>query len=413
MNKKIPLGGALAMMLLVAAVTFNITFDFVNSHVNDRMIDLREREEALEKFSMLNRYVRANFNGVIDEVYLMDSVARGFLAGIGDPHAVYHDARAFENILRAQGSPAAGIGAALRAAPESHGYIYVDEVFVDSPALAAGIQPGDLIIRVDEVDLNPANSLAMLEALSGEQGTSVLLTIRSENMDREESLIRRIVPVPSVHAQILDGTQTGYIIIHEFNQHTPDHFRRERDRLISDGVQSLIFDVRDTAGGELSYLARTLDQLIPAGIIISARSGYDNDEVMFTGSGPGLDMPMVVIQNEGTSGAAEMFGQVLMDYGRAHTVGTQSAGVGVMQELIPLVDGSAIEITVAHLVSPAGVMFDGVGVSPNYSVSFDEDWRGLGVAFDPQLRRGLELAEALEAVVQAQAQDNIQAVAVG
>jgi len=398
MNKRISLGAALAMMLLVAAATFNITFDFVRNQMNDRMIYLREREEALDQFAMLNREVRANFNGVIDEVYLRDSVARGFIAGIGDPFAVYHDPRTFANIQQAQASPVAGIGADLRANPEGDGYIYVEEVFADSPALAAGIQPGDLIIRVDDEDVVPANSVSMLESISGENGTRVTLTIRSENVDREEDLVRRIVPIPSVSARMIENTQTGYIIISDFNQHTPDQFRRERDRLLSDGAQSLIFDVRDLEGGELTYLARVLDSIIPAGVIVSSRDKDGVDTVMFTANGPGMEdiPPIVTLQNSGTTGPAELFVQVLSDYNLARSVGSQSSGKGVLQELIPLVDGSAIEITVALLVSPLGVIFHEVGVQPHYEVAFDGEWRELDENLDPQLRRGIELAMALE-----------------
>ena len=408
MNRKISLGAALAMMLLVAAATFNITFDFVNNRVNDRIIYLREREEALDKFAMLNREVRAHFYGTIDESYLLDSIARGFIAGLGDPFAVYHDARAFEAIQRAQGVQLAGIGASLRANPVGDGYIYVEEVFADSPAAAAGIQPGDLIIRVDDVDLLPENSFMMMDSISGEQGTLVSLTIRSVDdeggtVDRTEELLRRLVPIPSVEGRIIEGTNVGYIIISDINPNTHDQLRRERDRLLPD-ISSFIFDVRDLEGGELRDLARMLDALMPAGVIVSSRDKDGNDTVMYTANGPGIDIPIVTLQNAGTTGPAELFVQVLLDYNMAHSVGTQSAGMGVRQELIPLVDGSAIEITVALLVSPAGVVFHEVGVQPTYVEDFDGDWRGLGENIDPQLRRGIEVVRALELARAAQQQ---------
>ena len=401
MNKKVSLGAALALMMLVAAITFNITFDFVTNQVNNRMIYLRYREDTFEKFSRLNRAVRTNFNGVIDEAYLMDSIARGFLAGIGDPYAVYHDAWSLENLLRAQGSPEAGIGAALRANPEGDGYLYVEEVFADSPALSAGILPGDFIIRVDEEDITPANSVSMLESISGEQGTRLSLTIRSDNVDRDEELIRRIVPVPSVYSRMIENSRVGYIIISDFNEHTPDQFRRERDRLVSAGAQSMIFDVRDVSGGRINYVARVLDALIPAGVIVSSRDKHGADTVMFTANGPGMDMPMVTLLNAETRGPAELFVQVLSDYNRARSVGSTSAGKGVVQELIPLGDGTAIEITVALLVSPTGVIFNGVGIRPDYDVAIDGDWRELDETTDPQLRRALELIEALHRVEEA------------
>jgi len=415
MNKKISLGAALAMMMLVAFITFNITHDFVINQVNDRMIDLRQREEDFESFATLNREVRANFNGVIDNIYLRDSVARGFLAGIGDPYAVFHDADAVERILLAQANPVADIGAALRANPEGHGYIYVEEVFPDSPALSANIQPGDIIIRVDDIDLTPENSVSMLESISGVQGSMLTLTIRSGNTDRVEELSRRIVPVPSVYSRMIGTTRVGYILITDFNQHTPDQFIRERNRLMAAGAQSLIFDVRDASGERITYAARVLDTLIPAGVIVSSRDRYGVDSVMFSASGTGLDMPMVVLQNEGTTGPAELFSQVLSDYGKASSVGATTAGKGVVQELIPLGDGTAIEITVALLVSPGGIIFNGAGIRADYEVAFDGDWRDLDEYLDPQLRTAVDLAIALHGVSEAidaqeaEAQENQQA----
>ena len=412
MNRKISLGAALAMMLLVAAATFNITFDFVNNRVNDRMNYLRQREEVLDRFALLNREVRNHFYGTINEVYLLDSISRGFMDGIGDPFAAFHDTRSFEALLRAQAVQVACIGATLRANPEGDGYIYVEEVFADSPAIAAGIQPGDLIIRVDDVDLLPENSVSMLENISGEQGTLVSLTVRSDNVDRDEELIRRIVPIPSVDARIIyGGSPVGYIVISDINQHTPDQLRRERDRLLSLGANSLVIDVRDLEGGELRYLARMMDSLMPTGVIVSSRDKNGDDTVMFTANGPGVDVPIVTLQNAGTTGPAELLVQVLSDYNLARSVGIQSAGRGVIQELIPLGDGTAIEITVALLVSPAGVIYNGVGVQPHYDVAFDGDWRNLDENTDPQLQRGIELARALELAWAAQ--QDAQTVAAG
>jgi len=122
---------------------------------------------------------------------------------------------------------------------------------------------------------------------------------------------------------------------------------------------------------------------------------------MFTSAGTGLEMPMVVLQNAGTTGPAELFAQALKDYGVARGVGAATAGKGVILELLPLVDGSAIEITVALLVSPSGVIFNGTGVRADYDVSLDGNWRNLDEATDPQLRKAIELAIALHRVDEA------------
>ncbi|MGI6402767.1 MAG: S41 family peptidase [Oscillospiraceae bacterium] len=393
MNKKVSLGAAIAMMFLVAAITFSITFDAVTRQVNNRIVDLRERESAQAKYAEIDREVRANYSGDIDETQLLDSVARGYLAGIGDQYATYYDAKTYEKILRSQENPVADIGAVLRVGPD--GYLVVEEVYPDSPALAVGIVPGDQIIKIDDTDLTPENSAKMKDAVQGEQGTRITLTIRSGNVDRTEELTRRVVVVPSVTSRMLGDSKVGYLIITEFNTNTPDQFKRELDKLINQGAESLIFDLRDNKGGRLSAAARILDRLLPAGPIVSSLDGEGNLNVLATSDGAEIDLPMVALINAGTASSAEVFAQALKDYGKARVVGVTSTGKGVMQSIIRLSDGSAIEITTATLVTPKGEIFNGVGVRPDYEVTMDTPWQDLGEELDSQLKKAMEVAVAM------------------
>ncbi|HHY52138.1 MAG TPA: S41 family peptidase [Clostridiales bacterium] len=393
MNKKVSLGAAIAMMFLVAAITFSITYDAVTRQVNSRIVDLRERESAQAKYAEIDREVRANYYGTIDETQLLDSVARGYLAGIGDQYATYYDAKTYEKILRSQENTVADIGAVLRVGPD--GYLVVEEVYPDSPAAAVGIKPGDQIIKIDDVDLTPENSAKMKDSVQGEQGTRITLTIRSDNVDRTEELTRRVVVVPSVTSRMLGDSMVGYLIITEFNANTSDQFKREVDKLINQGAQSLIFDLRDNKGGLLSAATRILDRLLPAGPIVSSMDREGNINVLATSDATEIDLPMVVLINSGTASSAEVFAQALKDYGKARVVGTTSTGKGVMQTLIRLSDGSAIEITTATLVTPRGETFNGVGVRPDYEVAMDTPWKGLGEELDPQLKKAMEVAVAM------------------
>lgn len=393
MNKKVSLGAAIAMMFLVAAITFSITYDAVTRQVNSRIVDLRERESAQAKYAEIDREVRANYYGTIDETQLLDSVARGYLAGIGDQYATYYDAKTYEKILRSQENTVADIGAVLRVGPD--GYLVVEEVYPDSPAAAVGIKPGDQIIKIDDVDLTPENSAKMKDSVQGEQGTRITLTIRSDNVDRTEELTRRVVVVPSVTSRMLGDSMVGYLIITEFNANTSDQFKREVDKLINQGAQSLIFDLRDNKGGLLSAATRILDRLLPAGPIVSSMDREGNINVLATSDATEIDLPMVVLINSGTASSAEVFAQTLKDYGKARVVGTTSTGKGVMQTLIRLSDGSAIEITTATLVTPRGETFNGVGVRPDYEVAMDTPWKGLGEELDSQLKKAMEVAVAM------------------
>lgn len=399
MNKRISLGAALSLLLIVAALVFSATMSYALRSYNDKIRDLKEREALYAKYAEIDSKVRQNYNGVIDETALMDSVARGYIEGIGDRYGSYIDAGSYERLMRSQDSEIAGIGAVLRVNPET-GYLLVEEVYPDSPAQAAGIEAGDLIVRMDGTDLTKENGALMLEAVLGNAGTKLALTVRRGAEERTiDDLVRRQVAVPRVFSRMLKDTAVGYVRIKEFGASASDQFNRELQKLRDAGAKSLIFDVRDTAGGRLRQTTRILDRLLPAGPLVSATYKDGEVRVLETSDANSINLPVVVLQNAGTSGYAELFAQVLMDYGAGKTVGTLTAGMGALQEMIKLSDGSAIEITVAYLNTPSGGTYDEIGVKPDFEVTAEGDWQGMDENTDPQLIKAIEVAVGAQKTV--------------
>lgn len=400
MNKRISLGAAVAVMLIVAALTFSITMNYANTQFNLRMNDLKERETQFAKYAEINTKVREYYLGTIDETALNDAIARGYIEGIGDKYGAYIDARAYERLLRTQQGQTAGIGAVVRVSPE--GYLSVDVVYPDSPAENQGIETGDLIVRIDGNDITQENSTQMLASIQGDTGTKINLVVRKGNEDIPIELTRRPVAIPSVSSRMITDTTVGYIRITEFNANTHDQFSRELQKMINAGARSIIFDVRDNKGGVLRSATRALDRLLPAGKIVSAAYKDNTTTVLETSDANELQLPMVVLTNSGTASSAELFAQALRDYGKAYTVGTATAGKGVMQEIVKLSDGSAIEITTATLLSPSGETWNETGVKPDFDVAAEEEWQNLDENTDPQLKKALDLALAAEKAAEGQ-----------
>jgi len=400
MNFRVPLGAAIAFALVVAALTFSITLNYARSDHNERAISLREREAANGKFAEVDREVRQRFFGVINETQLMDSVVRGYLEGLGDPNAIYLTAE--ENARRNQAvvGETVGIGAALEIHPS--GYLYVREVFAETPAQAADIEPGDLIVNMDETVLTPENAEAQLALIYDTVGTRVMLTVRREGEDFIADITRREVEHHTVYASIIEETSVGYIIITEFSDRTFMQFNRELSRLQNEAnLQAIIFDMRDNSGENLNQAARVIDRLVPAGPIVSAVFRDGGVEIVETSDPNQIDMlPMVVITNSNTAGAAELFALALRDYGLGRVVGTSTAGSGAMVEEVNLSDGSVIGITVALYQSPSGEVWDGVGVSTDFEVAMPAElepiWRELDHTTDPQLEKALEVALGIQ-----------------
>ena len=398
MNLRVPLGAAIAFALVIAALTFSITLNYARSDYNERAIFLREREAANGKFAEVDREVRQRFFGTINEVHLMDSVVRGYLIGIGDPNAMYWSAE--ENARRNQNivGENVGIGAVLQVHPS--GYLLVREVFPESPAQAVGIEEGDWIISIEDTVLTPENAESQFVLIYDAVGTRISLTVSREGEDFTVDITRREVERPTVYASIIPETTIGYIIITEFTDRTLIQFNRELSRLQGLGIESVIFDVRDNPGGNFRQAARVIGRLVPSGPIVSAVFRDGSVQVLEMSDANQVVMPMVVITNQNTAEAAELFALALRDYDLARIVGTTTAGSGAMLDEINLSDGSAISITVALYQSPSGETWNETGVSTDFEVTMPAEleaiWRDLDETTDPQLAKAIEVVLGIQ-----------------
>ena len=388
MNKRISLGAAIAFAFIVAAATFSMTMIYSQRTFNERVRSLRQREATYDKFTELDRVVREHYYGNINDMLLLDSVARGYVGGIGDPYAGYIPAQEYARMNSREESEAAGIGAVLEAGPD--GYIYVTEVYPDSPAQTAGMAEGDLIVRIDDEDVTADNAESLLNTIPGAPGTRIMLTVRQGAEEVFMDLTRRAVIPPTISARMVAGTRTAYIEVREFATGTSDQFNRELDRMIASGARAVIFDLRDNSGGEIRQATRMLNRLIPPGIIYtSQRRDGTVEEVRSDGNG--IDLPFAVLVNGNTASAAELFAIVLRDYDRARIVGSRTMGKGVVQDIIRLTDGSAVELTIGFYNPPVSPNFEGEGITPDFEVIADEGMLVIDDAADMQLQKALEV----------------------
>lgn len=408
MNKKISLGAAIAVMLMVAAATFSATMTYAQRDFNQKATDLERSREMYMKFTEVDRTVRENYGGTIDEILLMDSVAQGYIKGLGDKYATYISAEEYRRLMLSREGEDVGIGTVTEISAD--GYLYVLEVYPDSPAQVAGIEAGDSIVKIGEVNLSPENIGQAAGMLQGDAGTKLSLVVRKGVEDvKIPDLTRRAVAVPSVYSRMITETNVGYILIKQFNNNTSDQFNRELGKVIEAGAACLIFDVRDNRGILMSSAARVLDKLLPAGTLYSASYKDGTVEERYVSDANEINLPMVVLANGATSSAAELFAKDLKDFGKASIVGQTTAGKGVLLTRIPLSDGSAIELTVATLLTKSGETFDGAGIKPDYDIMPEGDWTEQDEITDPQLKKAVELVLAMRKVeVTAQAEAGIE-----
>ena len=395
MGRKITLGTAITLIIIAIAITISLTMVLALRNFNEKVSSITERENMFAKFTEIDHYVRQN-RGDIDEEELMDSVAKGYLSGIDDPYALYMSAEAYSAYVAASSQTVAGVG--ISASMDSDGYMLVGKVYEGSTAASAGILPGDLIIKVDDINLS-ADTYADAEALLiGEAGTKVTLKVRRNGEDTEMEITRRVLTPTNVATIAFDNHY--YIRVDNFTESTPDQFSKAVEKAISAGAQYLVFDVRSVSSGLISSAATILDRLVGSGDMLYVEYNDGSKETLYTSNSRETDIPMVVLVNEGTSGAAEFFAAGLRDFGKAKIVGTQTAGVGSLQKIYKLDDGSAIQLTIGkYYLANSETAWEGVGINPDHAVSlgYVADFSNLSTidpSIDTQLAKAIEVVSA-------------------
>lgn len=395
MNKKISLGVAIMFMCLAMAVTIPITMLVTMGISNSKMDAVNERQATFDKIDEINKIIRKNYNGEIDETVLLDSISKGFAIGIGDAYAEYYTAAEYSELKDDLNGKAVGIG--VSSVKDTEGYARITSVFPDSPAEISGIQKGDQIVKVAEIDVL-TNYAEAINALKGDAGQVVSVTYRREGEEFTVEVTRRKVTVPSVESEMLEG-DIAYIKITEFSSATVNQFESAVGSALDRKAKGIIFDIRNNGGGTVKSAAQMIDIVVPEGPVVHSVDKNGKSKVMYTSDSAELNLPIVVLTNRGTASAAELFAAAIKDYGKAKIVGSNTYGKGVMQDIYPLDDGSAIKITTAQFNPPTSENFDGVGVKPDFVVDLSAEqekiWYELDSTTDPQLIKALSVVKAL------------------
>ena len=251
MNKKVSLGAAICFMAIAAAVTFTITMYFSLNIFNSKIANVTERDNFYDKIAEIDTIVRNNFLEDIDEDRLMDYVADGYMAGLDDPYTYYMNQEEYKAYQMDNAGELVGIGVTV--IQDESGYILVKGVEEGSPAENAGIQAGDLIVKVGDIDVLSEGYNEAVTAVRGEEGTTVVLTIRRDNEDLQVEAVRKLIKSTTISYRLIGDN--GYIKISKFDETTFDDFKNAVSDLQSQGATGLIFDVRNNPGGLLDSVA--------------------------------------------------------------------------------------------------------------------------------------------------------------
>lgn len=401
MNKKIPLGIAIGLMALAAAVTFIITYNFSLDTFNSKVRSVSERESIYAQLSEMDKYVRSNFWGTIDEDLLTNSIMTGYVTGLDDRFAKFYSAEEYVQQTQTESGITVGLGFSWE--KEESGYIKVTEVTSGSSADQAGLVAGDVITAVNNTNVI-AYENGYDEAVSlfnCDEGTKVKLHIKRVNQEGATEfpaieVVSERMEIVSVTGRLIDNI--AYIKLTTFNEKTPDQFKNELDKLIGEGAEMLIFDIRNNLGGLTESLQGTLDAVLGDCDVVTAYYKDSSEVVVHTTEAEQVRMPMAIIVNGNTASCSELFAFALRDEANAQIVGTTSYGKGVMQKTHKLTGGAAVRITVATLQTKNSGDYNGIGIKPNFEVALPAEVDLAALSEDQQLVYDTQLLKAIEVV---------------
>jgi len=346
----------------VAGRTTDIDGDITNSQV------ITNTSES--KMSAIESLIEQYYLEDIDYDNLTEGTYAGLVSGLGDPYSVYYTEEEYEDLLETASGTYCGIGVTVQQDTNT-GVITIVGVFKNSPAEEVKLQPGDIIHKVAGEDISGQDLSTVVSKIKGEEGTKVNITIYRENEYIDLDVERRQIEITTVEGEMLDDN-VGYIAITEFEDNTYDQFVEIYETLEKQGMESVVFDLRNNPGGIYDTVVEMLDYILPDGRLVYTEDKYGNVETEYSDKAC-IDIPMAVIINGNSASASEIFAGAIKDYDAGEIVGTTSFGKGIVQRIFPLTDGSAVKLTISKYYTPNGENIHGTGIEPDVEVDLDED----------------------------------------
>lgn len=291
---------------------------------------------------------------------LVEGAIAGMLQALNDPWTEYLTEQEYRLFMEAIKAEQAGLG--ILVVREDYGWV-ITEVFPAGPAERAGLLVGDQITSVNEQAAWELDGDRLMDLLSGEQNSWVVVSITRNGQLLRYRLMRELVTVPTVKHNLLGGG-LGYLRIDSFGENTPDEVATALTDLRADGIKGLVLDLRDNPGGLMDSVIGTAQQLLPAGPVLRVhRRDGTVDTIEITGST--TRMQMVVLVNQLTASAAEVLAGAIRDQADGLLIGDTTFGKGVMQDIYELDGYGAMKITSAMFTTPKGAMINQIGLEPD------------------------------------------------
>ncbi len=334
----------------------------------------------------LETKLKNQFDGQIDESKLVDGAKAGLVSAAGDPYTVYLTANEAKQLNDDLSGTLSGIGAEIG---QKDGNIVIVAPLDGSPAAAAGLRAGDIIVKIGKIDTQGMSVASAVDKIRGPAGTEIALELARGSKIIDVTIKRAVITEPSVKWSMKDGG-VGYIKVTRFATDTGSKLQDAAKDLKSQGATKVLLDLRNDPGGYLDSAVQVASQFLPAGkVVVEERHGGKTQQKLQSMAGGQLiGLPLVVLINGGSASASEIVTGALSDQGVAKVAGEQSFGKGSVQTIEKLDNGTELKVTVAHWFTPKGHGIDHQGIKPDVEIKQPDNNDSLS---DPQLDQALAL----------------------
>ncbi len=359
--------GVCSVSAIVMAAVICGFFWFKNNSSED-FLGKKEQTKLKVIESMINRFY---YKDVTDE-QKATGLYKGLVSSMEDPYSEYFTPKEYKQQKEETSGNYAGIGAVLTR-EEGTNNTLITRVYEGSPAAKGGLVKGDEIVSANGYRSQQYDSLSgFVSHIRGEESSKVQIVYKRDGVEKTVDLVRKNITVPSVVHYMVDRKKgIGYIGITEFSENTQEEFEAALKDLKNQGLKAVIYDVRLNPGGLVNEVTGILDDLLPKGTTVYMKDKKGR-EIDYTSDDKTQEkIPCVVLTSGQSASAAEIFAGAIRDFKYGTLIGTKTFGKGIVQQTMPLSDGSAVKLTVETYYTPSGDCIHKKGIKPDIELKYE------------------------------------------
>ncbi|MEE8635017.1 MAG: S41 family peptidase [Acidiferrobacterales bacterium] len=323
--------------------------------------------DELRTFTEVFSKIKSDYVEDVADKKLLEDAIGGMLAGL-DPHSTYLDPEGYKDVRIGTEGQFGGLGIEVTM---ENGFVKVVSPIEDTPAARAGLQPGDLIVRLDDQAVKGMSLSDAVKLMRGKPGSDITLTVvrEGENQPLKITVTRAVIKIRSVKSRLLEPGY-GYIRITQFQANTTKNMKTSLSKLEKENggkLKGVVLDLRNNPGGVLNAAVSVSDAFLKKGIIVYTEGRVADSKLTFEAQPDQVleGAPLVVLVNGGSASASEIVAGALQDNGRAVIMGTKTFGKGSVQTIMPMSNGAALKLTTARYFTPSGRSIQATGIEPD------------------------------------------------